>query len=125
MEQEQVEKPKEPLAQSITVKLYGNSYVIKLPNNGQLIDIETMKLRMTGGQHYKLLEGGDQAMQSFLLTEAIAAISVLVPEVKESNKGNLVNLNPIESRELVQVYMKQISPWLLRIQEEANRPLDE
>ncbi len=125
MEVDQVEKPQTPLAPSITVKLYGSSYTIPIPTNGHLIDIESMKARMTGGQHYKMIEGGSQAMQAWLLTEAIATISILIPDVKDSNKGSLANLTPIESRELTQVYVKQISPWLQRIQEEANRPFDE
>ena len=125
MEEKELAKPREPLQHALTVVLYGNKYVVKLPTNGHLIDIEATKARLSGGQHYKMLEGGDQAMQAFLLTEAIATVSVLIPEVRESNKGPLVNLTPIESREIVQVYMKQLAPWLNRIQEEANRPLED
>lgn len=125
MDPKELDKPQEPLAQSLTVTLYGNKHVVAMPTNGHLIDIEAMKARMSGGQHYKMVEGGDQAMQAFLLTEAIATVSVLIPAARNSNKGSLVDLTPVESRELVHVYMKQLGPWLKRIQEEANRPFED
>ena len=47
----------EELSKELVIKIKNKSYPISFPNNGQLIDIETRKVRMSNGTTDKLLHG--------------------------------------------------------------------
>lgn len=125
---EEVKEKKEPLKMpsgTISVTIGPNSYDIKIPNNGQLIDIETRKAKLTDGSHSQMLFGGGAAQQAYLLTEVVSVFSILIPQLlKDLNTTSLLELNPIQTKEMVKVYTDIIHPWLTQIREVANEDVE-
>lgn len=104
----------------LTVTIGGNSYKIKMPNNGQFIDIESAKLRMTDGTHAKMAEGALPSQYAYFLTSVLATLSVLVPELSKDAMLSLTDMTPIQSKEITKLYTERIFPWLQDIRAVAN-----
>ena len=113
---------KEPMpADSIQVVVGPNQYTIKRPNVGQIIDIEKMKLRLSGGQHTQMLYGDLQAQQAFAFTEMVATFTILLPDLqKHLLVGSLLELEQQQAGQLVQVYEKTVFPWLSALRKAAS-----
>jgi len=106
----------------IKVKIGMNEYEIKYPNNGQLIDIERLKIQLTAGTHKEMLSGVGIAQHAYLLTEAISTFTVLLPDMKKDlNVESLLDLNPYQSKSILKAYEKSYYPWIM----EWNAVLDE
>ena len=109
----------------LQVEIGPNTYDIKIPNNGQFIDIESRKAKLTDGTYSQMLFGGSPSQQAYLLTEVIATLTVLIPKLsKDLNVGSMLELDPIQTKQIVKVYTKQIYPWLSQIREVANEDVD-
>ncbi len=105
METTEKEKLKMP-PRKLTVKIGGNDYEISLPNNGQRIDIQSNKLKVTGSKHSDMLYGDTDAMEAYMLTSAITTFSILAPKLLEDITAPLHELdfyNPI-TRDLLKAY---------------------
>lgn len=92
----------------IKVKIGINDYTIKNPNNGQRIDIESAKMRMTSSKFKDLLFGDAAAMDAYVLTAAIATFSVLIGDDLKKDMGgaSLLDLDPLQSKTLTSAYEK-------------------
>lgn len=97
----------------ISIKIQGNTYIIKFPNVGQIIDIETRKAALSSGQYSRFAEVG--TISSFMAknyVDVIAVFSVLTPQlIKDLRKESLFDLTPQEMVELTEIYNKQYFPW--------------
>lgn len=120
------EKVALPMPVSIlSVKIGPNDYSIKIPSNGQFIDIEARKAKLTDGTHSQMLFGGSPSQQAYLLTEVIATLSVLLPKLsKDLNVASMLDLDPIQTKQMVSVYTKEIYPWLAQIRDVANEDIE-
>lgn len=99
-------------ANQIMITVGPNAYEVKFPNNGQLIDIETRKIQMTSGTHKDLLYATTPAaQQAFLLVEAMATFSVLIPQMAKDLNAQLMELTPMQSKDIVNEYSKTFYPW--------------
>lgn len=100
-------------SRSITVKIGPNEYEIPFPKNGALIDMEVMKINLSKDTHSKMIFGTSSTSErAYLLIEAIVTFSVLIPRLKEDLAvKSLLDLDPYQSKELVNVYVKQFYPW--------------
>lgn len=123
---EKVEKKKVKMPKAVMDLIIGpNSYSIKIPNNGNFIDIEKLKIQLTEGTHSKMLYGNAFAQQGYVLVETIAALQILVPGLQKSlNVDSLMDCDPIQTKALVKSYMQEIFPWLQEIQKIANDEVD-
>lgn len=108
----------------LSVVIGANTYDIKIPSNGQFIDIEARKAKLTDGTHSQMLFGGSPSQQAYLLTEVIATLSVLIPGLAKDLNASILEMNPIQTKEMVNVYTKKIYPWLSEIREVANQDVE-
>lgn len=99
-------------SKEIQIRIGENDYTVKFPTNGQLIDIEKRKVNMTDGTHRSLLLGQASAQQAYILVEAIATFSVLIPQLDtDLNVKSLMDLDPMQSKSMVNEYIKKFYPW--------------
>lgn len=74
---------------NVEVKLNGNQYTVPFPNAGQLLEIESMKILLTGGTYGQLARSEHKTATEMLdLVDAVAYFHVLIPAFK--------NVLPIE-----------------------------
>lgn len=112
-------------ANQINVKIGINEYSIKFPNNGQLIEIERNKNRLTGGTGQNMLMGDAAAVQAFMLSEAISTFTVLIPQLKtDLTVPSLLDLNPYQSKSLIKAYEKYYR-WMEEWRTVLNQDIEE
>lgn len=95
------------------VKILGKDYEVSFPTVGQLQDIEAMKLMMTNNKYTEMVIGG-LTTNLFALdsADAIAYMSVMVPELKEDLKvRNWRELDAFTTKKLIQDF-KEFMKWL-------------
>lgn len=114
-------------AKSVDVTIGENTYTINFPTNGQLIDIERRKINLTDGTHKEMLTSGQQStQQAFLLVEAITTFSVLIPDlVKNLNVKSLLDITPMQSKGMVNEYIKKYYPWFTQWMTIINEDVEE
>lgn len=99
--------------------LKGVKLTAKFPNVGQLIDMESLKVALTGGRYGALSASGCKSMYVALdLVDAISFFSILVPQVKNMFSKELTSLTTEEGKELVDIFKKDIRPWYNEIEKQ-------
>ncbi len=112
-------KKKEELKSSVKINIQDNTYEIKIPTVGELLDIENMKSNITSIGFDTRSEAG---AYSSTLAAAIAYFSVLIPNLKKDlTVGSLFKLDLVRSRTIVKAYVKQFKPWWDKWLEEINK----
>lgn len=111
---ENEEVKKEMPSRELSFKHKDLDYKIKFPNTGQLMQISVMKANLSVGA-YDIIASSDSMgdMFSQFSMDTISHLSVLCPELlKNLNVKTYSALELIDMKELVQIYMKQIHPWM-------------
>lgn len=92
-------------SRELKVTIGVNEYTIKFPNNGQLIDMESLKIQMTSGTNKDMLYGSPAAREAYIITEAIATFQILIPQLtKDLNVKSLTDLDPLQSKTISKAY---------------------
>lgn len=113
-------------SRAIEVEINGIKYPIKFPNNGQFIDIERMKIDLTNGNLKALIFGTPNNQVAYLLTEAIATFSILIPDLaKDLEVKSLLELDPFQSKSLLRAYENVYYPWIESWRKVINESVDE
>lgn len=114
------------LSKTIKIKIKGNEYEIKFPNNGQLIDIETMKQALSKGSMDSLLISRNaQSNLVYVTIEMISTFTILIPQLIEDLRvDNLLDLDPIETRELRRIYVEDYHAWYTKWMKDINDEID-
>ncbi len=105
METEKKEKLPMP-ARKIAVKIGMNEYALNMPlKNGDEIDIEALKIRMTGGTLKDLAFGGPASMNAYVTVEAIATFEILIPQLKtDLTVKSLTELDALQFKPVLKAY---------------------
>src|ERR1700741_39694 len=92
----------------------GNSYTIKFPTVGEFFDIESRRIQLSSGTYHQMLRSTLVSAQTALdLIDMVSTISVMVPKLQEDIKAKtLIDLDLIDSLELLKVYREDISPFI-------------
>lgn len=100
-------------AKELTIKILDNEYKLSIPNVGQFIDIQTMKVRLAGESYDGLFsEYESDKAYAKLLVDLISCYSVLIPAFKDDlNVESISQLDMIAARDLTHSYMKEFMPW--------------
>lgn len=114
-------------SRTISIKIGENEYEVKFPNNGALIEIEQLKINLSKGTHDTMANVPTvTAERAYLTIEAISTFSVLIPSLKKDlNKASLLELDPYESKQIVNAYIKQFFPWYKQWMDLINKDEDE
>lgn len=101
------------MEKSITVNIQDNKYEVDFPTAGDMIDIEVRKSIMSRNQYFGLLNTSTVTSNFALdLIDTAATFSVLIPELMDDlNVDSILDLSIPDSKELVDVYKEQFSPW--------------
>jgi len=85
---------------------------------GKLLEIESKKMVYTNGQYGAILNAGTKSGYYTLdLTDALAVLTTLAPELVSSKKPitffkSIFEIDPETAKIIVSVYKKDIKPWL-------------
>lgn len=95
------------------VEICGNEYDVQFPNVGQLQDIESFKIAFTGGRYVDMALGGLRTqMYALDLADAIAYLSVLVPELKHDLKvKSWRELDPFVAKRVITDFKNNFLKW--------------
>lgn len=99
----------------LSIRLQNNTYEFNINDltYGKLIDIEKFKITLTQDTHKSMLftttRGGQKA---YLAVDMISFFTVLFPNlVKDLNVKSMLDLSPLKTRELMEVYNNDFFPW--------------
>lgn len=94
------------------IKIKDNSYTMEV-STGSFIDIEIYKMQFTDG-HYPSLVNNAQSLMAKYHVDMIAAFNVLIPQLKKDmNVESISQLDPVDGKNLLDIYIKDVMPWLL------------
>lgn len=95
---------------SLKMTVEDNTYEIKVPTVGQLLDIEALKASLSGDRGFDTRT--ESGLYAQALNETIAHFTILIPKLKEDlTVKSLFDLGLVQSKKLVSVYLKQFRPW--------------
>ncbi len=109
----------------ISITIGNNSYDIKFPNNGQLVQIEVEKLNMSSGLLKELLANFSSisSLDAYLVISAAATFQVLIPDLnKDLNIGSLLELDMFQSRTITSAY-EEYHEWMKKCREFINQDI--
>lgn len=95
------------------IKIHEEDYMVSFPNVGQMIEIEQLKLALTGGRYVEFAIS-NLFNHIFILdfADSIAYLSVLIPELQKDLKlKGWGSMDADEAKYLIEVYKEQFLPW--------------
>lgn len=119
-------KRKTPLTRELTVKLDRNTYIVKYPNIGQLMQIESMKMLYSGNAYGSMIRTRTKSSERVLdLIDMVSHLTVLMPELNDDIIGakSINDLDIVKAQPFLDLYKKQIQPWLEQWDKELNAPI--
>lgn len=102
---------KKELSKEIVVKILDNEYTIHFPTTGQLIRIQTSKIRMADGTYQDLLMSSSDSLFVRFLIDAIASFQVLIPKLFEHLTKDIFEMDLMQTKPIVKVYTDVYLPW--------------
>lgn len=96
-------------------------YTITYPNMGQKMEIENLKIALTNGSYGDIARSAHISGDSFLdQVDSFIAVQVLMPDYG-LKITDFLKLDELHSAKLVQLYQKQIRPFIKTISEEIAK----
>lgn len=91
----------------LKLKIKNNTYEVKFPNTGQLIDIEQKKSQISIKDKTNV-----SGFWAHNLAMAIATFEILIPDLKKDlNVDSFWKMELEDSNELVRAYVNEFLPW--------------
>lgn len=114
------------LLREFTFTVKDNKYQVKIPNPGQLIQIETEKALVTNGIYRQImLSSTVGATYALDVVDMHSYFSVLVPNLLKDMKGagtSLLEMDLMDFNELRNSYLEKFVPWVISWQEMLSAP---
>lgn len=115
------------LQKTLTIEVEGRQFTVNFPTNRQYIAIQNLRVQMAS-QYDQLQYMGAESSYAQVLTDAIAHLRVLCPELTKALKKDILDLELREGMVWVDVYTKQLRPWYSKVLDfvfKASRPEEE
>ena len=109
------------IEREIAITYNDKKFIVKFPNVGQLMDIESLKMALTGGKYGTFAASGIKSMYFVLdMVDAISFFSVMCPRLKnfitqEDVDVDYTQMKPESVKPLVDIYKKDVVPWYNKI----------
>lgn len=109
------------IEREIAITYNDKKFIVKFPNVGQLMDIESLKMALTGGKYGTFAASGIKSMYFVLdMVDAISFFSVMCPRLKnfitqEDVDADYTQMKPESVKPLVDIYKKDVMPWYNKI----------
>jgi hypothetical protein len=105
------------MQRKITIAVNGKNYTLPRPNNGQILDIETLKHKLSKGLYSQMVYSNVVASQNAVnIIDMMSHMAVLCPEILTDLKIDMSKLDIVDSLPLLKVYMKDVHPWVTEYQ---------
>lgn len=112
------------VSKQITVN--GQIYIVLFPNVGKFIDIKVLETKISQGLSTQMVFGTGEQQSAFLYITTYAHFAVLCPEMMQDLKvKSIFDLSLEDYEELVQVYLKDIQPWIAEVKEKIKTKVSE
>jgi hypothetical protein len=110
------------MEKQIKLKVLGKDCIVKYPNVGQVLEIESLKSALTNGTYGDLVRMNTRSSNQALdIADTIATFTVLIPEFRETlNVKSYTELDPFDAKKLVVVYKNKFFPWYNEINKELQ-----
>jgi len=97
-----------------TFKIENNTYDVEFFTTGQLIEIEILKAQLSRNMYSGITDNGTiVGNYSRMLIDMISTLNVLIPQLKKDmNVKTISELNALDSKKLLKIYIKEIFPWI-------------
>lgn len=91
----------------------GNTYTIKVPTVGDMIDIERLRMILSGGYYNEMMRTTTtSAQESLLIIDIQACFSVLCPKLMEDLKCEDVKKLAVDDYRILRLaYTEKFVPW--------------
>lgn len=98
----------------LSFKIEDNDYEVTFPNNGEFIEIESMKSKLSRGEYASISDNLTLEAQIAKYTvDLIAFFGTCCPKVRTDLKvDSLSELDMLSSKKILKVYVDEILPWL-------------
>lgn len=119
------------IEREIVINYNGKKFTVKFPNVGQIMDIESLKVALTGGKYGTFAASGIKSMYFVLdMVDAISFFSVMCPRLKnfiteEDTDVDYTQMNPQSIKPLIDIYKKEVMPWYNKIMSELYASTNE
>jgi hypothetical protein len=106
-------RTKSAIMNELKFEVQGNTYTIKVPTAGDMIDIERLKMILSGGYYNEMMRTTTvSAQESLLVIDIQACFSVLNQKLMADLKCEDVKKLSVEDyRVLRNAYVKEFLPW--------------
>lgn len=108
---------------SIKISIDGQEYIIKFPNVGEILDIETKKAALSNGQYKELVQMNTKNSYWVLdIIDSIATFSTLIPQLREKlSVSSYGELDQFTAKKIVKAYNKTYLPFFKEINDELQK----
>ena len=116
------------LQKTKSIKIKGDVFVLDISKFtvSNFITLESEKQRISKSNYYQMATTWfSNTMMAANLVDMIATFRVLLPELEKSLNESYEKLNLIDVKDLLKIYLKEVSPWYQKWMEEFNAPFEE
>lgn len=111
--------------QTCKLTLKGITYETRAVNIGILLDIDKLRIELSGGRYRDMIMTGTIGMNTSLsYIDMMAALIAFMPKDFFDNlklpSRNLSELHPSDAKELLEAYNEQMKPWILEVSKLLN-----
>ena len=108
---------------TVEVNIDEKKYVVKFPNVGQTLDIESMKMSLTGNKYPELVMSPLKTTEFAAdLVDAIATFFVMIPELRGNlNVKSYSELDVMSGAKLIKAYLTDYYPFYKDIMTEVYK----
>ena len=108
-----MEETKETLNRNIELSINGNTYNVCFPTVNQFIAIEAKKSALSHNQYgAMILNRTKVASKALDFIDMLSYFSVLIPDLMKDSKVPLTELDIMDGKELLKVYMSDFKVWM-------------
>ncbi len=102
------------LKRELLFDLRGKSYAVKFPAVKHFLNLEATRMTLTNGTYGQMVGSGLVTSSIAMdLVDMAATLSTLCPEVvKDLKVESILDLDLVDSMELLHEYKKQVDPWI-------------